>query len=329
MLGTDTTTNLGETEAFVKEKLQRRIDEFGEAIRQRVQLDQVDKHSLAERKAAIEREIERVDAQIEQTSASISVLQPRADKYRKLVDRGITLERSFDTAEQNYMQSRQQLEALRRQRVQLDGMTSEIGSKLAGFDASAAIKLGEIHQQISILKEQLAQVEARRAVVVSALASGTVAAVMAHSGQLVAAGSSLVSILPTGETMEVHLLADSNAIGFIREGARILLRYTAFPYQKFGQYGGQITKVSRVMLRQAEMDADALAAQPQASAASYRITVRPDQNNVLAYGKAEPLRVGMSVEADLLLDKRPLYQWLLEPLYSLRGWTADQVAENP
>lgn len=36
----------------------------------------------------------------------------------------------------------------------------------------------------------------------------------------------------------------------------------------------------------------------------------------------------MSVEADLFLDTRPLYQWLLEPLYSLRDRATDQVAEN-
>ncbi|MEL4073388.1 hypothetical protein WKW50_25055 [Ochrobactrum sp. GPK 3] len=207
LLGTDTTTNLGETESVVKEQLQSRIDELSEAIRQRMQLDEVDKHALAEHKTAVERESERVDAQIEQTRAYIAVLQSRADKYRKLVNQGITLERSFETAEQNYMQNRQELEALRRQRVQLDGMVSEISSKLAGFDASAAIELGEMRQRISTLKEQLAQAEARRAIVVSAPANGTVAAVMAHSGQLVAAGSPLVSILPAGETMEIHLLA--------------------------------------------------------------------------------------------------------------------------
>ncbi|MCV9909976.1 HlyD family efflux transporter periplasmic adaptor subunit [Brucella sp. HL-2] len=329
LVGTDTTTNLGDTETVVKEQLQSRIDELGEAIRQRVQLDKVEKRALRERKFATQREIERVDAQIGQTSDYITVLQPRADKYRRLVDKGITLERSFETAEQSYMQSRQELESLRRQRVQLEGTVTDISSKLDGFDASAAIALGEMRQRIATLKEQLAQAEARRAIVIPAPANGSIAAILAHSGQLVAAGTPLVSILPTGERMEVHLLADSKAIGFIRNGARVLLRYTAFPYQKFGQYGGRITKVSRVTLRQAETDADALAAQPQPGQAKYRITVQPDQPHVMAYGQVEPLRAGMSVEADMLLDTRPLYQWLLEPLYSLRGRATDQAANNP
>lgn len=329
LLGTDTRTDLGETESVVKDQLQSRIDEISEAIRQRVQLDRVDKRALAERRSAVEQEIERVDAQIKQTEDYIAVLQPRAEKYRRLVNEGVTVERSFEVAEQSYMQNKQELESLRRQRVQLEGTAAEIQSKLDGFDASAAIALGEMRQRIATLKEQLAQAEARRAIVIAAPANGTVAAVLAHSGQLVAAGTPLVSILPTGERMEIHLLADSKAIGFIREGARVLLRYTAFPYQKFGQYGGRVTKVSRVTLRPTETDADALAAQPQPSQAQYRITVLPDQPNVMAYGKSEPLKAGMGVEADLLLDSRPLYQWLLEPIYSLRGRAVDRAVRKP
>lgn len=329
LVATDTKTGLGETESVVKEQLQSRIDELAEAIRQRALLDQVEKRALGERADSITQEIGRVDVQIAQTETYIAVLRPRAVKYRELVDKGITLERSYELAEQSYMQNRQELESLRRQRVQLESTASEVRSKLDGFDASAAIGLGEMRQRIATLKEQLAQAEARRAIVIAAPADGTIAAVLAHSGQLVAAGAPLASILPIGEKMEVHLLADSKAIGFIREGVPVLLRYTAFPYQKFGQYGARVTKVSRVTLRQGEANADALAAQPQPTQAQYRITAQPDQPNVMAYGQAEPLRAGMSVEADLLLDTRPLYQWLFEPLYSLRGRATTQAESNP
>ena len=74
LLGTDTTTNLGETESVVKDQLQSRIDEIDEAIRQREQLDRVDKRALVERKSATDRKIERVDAQIKQIEAYIAVL---------------------------------------------------------------------------------------------------------------------------------------------------------------------------------------------------------------------------------------------------------------
>ena len=38
-----------------------------------------------------------------------------------------------------------------------------------------------------------------------------------------------------------------------------------------------------------------------------------------AYGKPEPLKAGMQVEADILLDRRRLIEWIFEPLLSLSG----------
>jgi membrane fusion protein len=107
------------------------------------------------------------------------------------------------------MQSRQELESLRRQRVQLGGNMVEIQTKLNGFDASVSIEVAELRQRISTLKEQLAQAEARREIIITAPANGSIAATLAHSGQPVAVGAPLISILPEGGDMEIHFLADS------------------------------------------------------------------------------------------------------------------------
>ena len=39
----------------------------------------------------------------------------------------------------------------------------------------------------------------------------------------------------------------------------------------------------------------------------------------MAYGKAQPLKAGMTIEADVLLDKRRLYEWVLEPVFGFAG----------
>ncbi len=38
-----------------------------------------------------------------------------------------------------------------------------------------------------------------------------------------------------------------------------------------------------------------------------------------AYGNAVPLKSGMLVDASILLEKRRLYEWVLEPLFSISG----------
>jgi membrane fusion protein len=47
--------------------------------------------------------------------------------------------------------------------------------------------------------------------------------------------------------------------------------------------------------------------------------VVPDNPNVMAYGREQPVEVSMQVEAGVLLERRAIYEWILEPLYGLQG----------
>ena len=107
------------------------------------------------------------------------------------------------------------------------------------------------------------------------------------------------------------------------------LRYQAFPYQKFGHHPGQVLQVSRTPLQAAELaslplsigavsGASAEGVQPQAEPL-YRITVALDEQSVQAYGVAQPLVAGMQLEADVLLDRRRLIEWIFVPLLSVTG----------
>lgn len=51
----------------------------------------------------------------------------------------------------------------------------------------------------------------------------------------------------------------------------------------------------------------------------YRIRLKLDRQSVQAYGKSMPLRSGMLVDASVLLEQRRLYEWVLEPLFSISG----------
>ena len=51
----------------------------------------------------------------------------------------------------------------------------------------------------------------------------------------------------------------------------------------------------------------------------YRISVDLAAQTVTAYGKPVPLQAGMLLDADILQETRRLYEWVLEPLFSLSG----------
>lgn len=97
----------------------------------------------------------------------------------------------------------------------------------------------------------------------------------------------------------------------------VMLRYQAYPYQKFGQHRGRVRDVSSTAMRPEELPL--LITGASSSEPLYRIRVSLDQQTVQAYGMAQPLKSGMALDASILLERRKLYEWVLEPLYSITG----------
>ena len=90
------------------------------------------------------------------------------------------------------------------------------------------------------------------------------------------------------------------------------MRYQAYPYQKFGHHRGTVIRISRSAV--VATGNDGLDREPY-----YRVLVALDRQSILAYGNAEALRPGMRLDADILGERRKLYEWALEPLYAVRG----------
>jgi len=103
----------------------------------------------------------------------------------------------------------------------------------------------------------------------------------------------------------------SRAIGFIEPGDTVLLRYQAYPHQKFGHHQGNVVKVSRSTVD--------IATGSNTTEPFYRINVALEKQAIIAYGKPESLKPGMLLDADILGEQRTLMEWVLEPVYSIKG----------
>lgn len=125
-----------------------------------------------------------------------------------------------------------------------------------------------------------------------------------------------------GDRLEVHLYAPASAIGFVRLGQPVMVRYRAFPYQKFGLYRGEISAVGTTPLAPDELPrsiASTAHAYGQAGARGagneglYRVKVAMARQSVPVHGQEQPLAAGMTLDADLLLERRRVWEWIVEP----------------
>ena len=128
--------------------------------------------------------------------------------------------------------------------------------------------------------------------------------------------------MPAGATLEAHLYSPSRAVGFLRPGQHVLLRYEAYPYQKFGHYEGVVASISRSAVNPGELPPQVVAVGGMTGSATepvYLITVQLARQTVTAYGRQVDLQPGMRLEADIALETRRLYEWVLDPLYTVTG----------
>lgn len=195
-------------------------------------------------------------------------------------------------------------------RREIEAVTSE----LKQIPLRAEQQEAEVLREMSALQQDIVSARAARTVVVTSPEDGVVTAIGAERGQTVAQ-QPLATLLPGASPLEAHLFAPSRAVGFVEPGQRVRVRYAAYPFQKFGQYEGEVVQVSRTALTPAELPPQL--ALPAHAEALYRITVRLALPHVMAYGKAQPLAAGMQLEADIMQDRRRLIEWVFEPLIAL------------
>ena len=105
-----------------------------------------------------------------------------------------------------------------------------------------------------------------------------------------------------------------DSIGFVQAGQEVRLRFEAFAYQKYGHQPGHVLQVSRTPLAASEMAALALPAMATGGEPMFRITVALDDSAAVL-----PLAAGMRLQADVLLERRRLVEWLFEPLLGFKG----------
>ncbi len=270
------------------------------------------------RRAALAREMELLDAELEQHRRRAALAAQALVRADNLAGVGFLSASALDREKDAALDVAARLEAAKRSRLGFSRELAAVEFEAAAAHARARAQLAALDLQRAALEQERVERELQFRAAIVAPAPGIVASVLVERGQTVAAGTTLATLIPEGATLEAHLFAPSRSIGFVRPGQEVMLRYLAYPHQKFGSHVARIEAVSRNALAPAELG---FAPGDGGREPLYRIKARLASQAILAYGRPEPLQAGMQFEADVLLDRRRLIEWIFEPLWSLAGRT--------
>lgn len=179
----------------------------------------------------------------------------------------------------------------------------------------------ESRQRVARLMAQRAELEGRKtelsgrsAYAITSTVNGKVLSISMDSiGRSVQAGQPLLTIMPEASFLKAELFIPSRAIGFVEKGQEVRLLYDAFPYQFFGSHKATITAVTESILAPGEILAPFELSEPV-----YRVSANIENESIEARGKVLALQSGMTLKATIVLERRSLLDWLLEPLRAVR-----------
>lgn len=254
-------------------------------------------------------EAEGVGRQIAALREEVGALERKQAMYAsgqqaQVVPRGELLDLDARLA-----RTRADLQQLETQRSSSQNSAGEAAIKVEEFTRRMReedyTKLEEASQQLSELEAQtprsldrVQRLELRSPVtgIVQALA-------LKGAGEVIEPGGTLLEIVPENVPLQVEARVSTVDVGHVHPGQLVDVRVHSYEPERFGTVSGELLMVS------ASTYLDELQ-QPY-----YKAKVALAQNHVGNDPKRSPLMAGMTVDAQIILGKKTILDYLLAPVY--------------
>jgi membrane fusion protein len=308
------TTSGAVSSELVQRELSQRINNLEAEKSQARRLAEQQVDQLRRRIADLTNETIQIDSEIKLQATRVASARQEFQRTQELVAQKFTSEAALTDKRNDVLDQDTKLAALRRTRLTLERELGTARAELPTIETKTLTQIEVLARQQSELKQNRVQEDAKRENVIRAPIAGIVTNIAVARGETIAENALLATVLPKGSGLQAQLLVPTRAIGFVRPGNEVVLRYDAFPFQRFGQYRGTVESVSRTVWSPGEK-----VGSMSAREAVYRIDVKLDKQSVSANGQDFALRPGMLVNADLLLEKRTVFEWVFEPVLEFRA----------
>ncbi|BEM34818.1 colicin V secretion protein CvaA [Serratia marcescens] len=276
---------------------------------------------LEKQKAQYTAAFERSTDILRRAQEGIRIMKENMLNYRHYQAKGLINKDQLTNQVALYYQQQNNLLGLSGQNeqnaLQITALESQIHTQAAEFDN----QIYQMELQRYELQKELLNIDASGVIIVRALSEGRVDSLSVTVGQMVNVGDSLLQMLPDKvDHYALVLWVPNDAIPYISTGDRVNVRYDAFPAEKFGQFAGTVSVISKAPASPQEMQTYQGAPKAALTAAIpyYKVIVRPEKQAISYHGKRLSLENGMKAQSTLFLEKRKVYQWMLSPFYDMK-----------
>ncbi|MDB5692194.1 MAG: HlyD family secretion protein [Alphaproteobacteria bacterium] len=268
--------------------------------------------ALAKQKASLAADIASLERQRVFAAGQARLAEAATGRAARLAAEGAGTQRQVEDSRSALLARRAEIEQLGERLITQRQALAAADAQIAQRGLEAQRSNSDLGAQRAALGQQRIALSRQGELTLTAPIAGEVGDISAEVGQRAKPEASLVTIVPSGSRLEIWLYAPTRAVGFVHPGQEVRLFFDAFPYQKYGAGRGRVTAVSRVSIEPAALDS-ALGIQEPV----FRIRVAIDQAVPRLPDADARLRPGMTLSANLVLERRSLWEVLFNPFRAL------------
>lgn len=266
---------------------------------------------VADEESGIRETLQASKLRLKSIKEELFVLEDRRRRYLEIEQSGVL--------------SRNDLESLEREIIQLGRMKIEVESDIAVQKRSlntsalrkaeliakrnheAALRYNELNEQSVSIDQDIAEVVSRiEKSSVRAEVTGTILNLsISNAHQIVAPGEQIAEIVIDGSALRAEIEIPADRIGSIQPGMEARLKVLSYDFTRFGTLIGTVQSISPSSILNSTD-------QPV-----FRVQISLPNDGVNVALAGSPLRAGMTVTADIISDRKTVLSYLLKPLRAL------------
>lgn len=280
------------------------------------QLDVIEQRKLQRELSSVDADLKNLNERAKIQNKRVNLLRADVTGLGSLLEENLVAETFYRDKQDAYLIAQlENMQIVRERAAKIKHASdAELGLKQSKIDTK--YKLAELNRNISELKKQLIEIDAGRSTTVLAPSDGIVSTILISEGDEANSNRPVIKLLPHSTVLQAELYLPAASVGTVGVDDDVNIRYQAFPYQRFGTFGGRIINISRTSLMPHEITAPYQLKEP-----AYRVDVELNEQEISIFGNSEsyPLLPGMIVDVDIIGQKLRIVEWLLEPIALVKG----------
>jgi adhesin transport system membrane fusion protein len=196
-------------------------------------------------------------------------------------------------------------------KLRLDAEVSEAEAQVeaeeSAFLAEVQTRISKVNAEMSVVQESLrgADDRVRRAMLKSPVGGIVNKVNVATIGEVIAAGASVVEIVPVDDTLLVETRIRPQDVAFIHPGAKATVRLSAYDYTKYGTLSGTVERIGADTITDEEGET------------FYQVIVGTNTADPAMSGEMRIIP-GMVATVDISNGERTVLEYLLKPVLKIR-----------